>query len=196
MKRDLAGKVVVITGASSGIGRAAARRFAERGARLVLAARRATELDEVAAICERLGAHAIAVPTDVTDPAAVEALAARAIAEFGAIDVWCNNAGVYMMGELGDVPIDVHQRIVSVNLLDLSSPEFFKGVRQFYQFKDVWFGLVKSSSFGCAIALMGALTGLRTQGGAEGVGHATTRAVVLGCEAILVLDAFWALVLL
>lgn len=86
--------------------------------------------------------------------------------------------------------------ITAVNLLDLSTPEFFKGVRQFYQFKDVWFGLVKSASFGCAIALMGALTGLRTQGGAQGVGRATTRAVVLGCEAILVLDAFWALVLL
>jgi phospholipid/cholesterol/gamma-HCH transport system permease protein len=86
--------------------------------------------------------------------------------------------------------------ITSVNLLDLSTPEFFKGVRQFYQFKDIWFGLVKSASFGAAVALMGALTGLRTQGGAEGVGRSTTRAVVLGCEAILVLDAFWALVLL
>jgi phospholipid/cholesterol/gamma-HCH transport system permease protein len=86
--------------------------------------------------------------------------------------------------------------ITSVNLLDLSSAEFFKGVRQFYQFKDVWFGLVKSASFGCAVALMGALTGLRAQRGAEGVGRATTRAVVLGCQAILVLDAFWALVLL
>ena len=86
--------------------------------------------------------------------------------------------------------------ITATSLLDLSTPEFFKGVRQFYHFKDIWFGLVKSASFGAAIALMGALTGLRTQGGAEGVGRATTRAVVLGCEAILVLDAFWALVLL
>ena len=86
--------------------------------------------------------------------------------------------------------------ITATNLLDLSTPEFFKGVRQFYQVKDIWFGLLKSASFGCAIAIMGALTGLRTQGGAEGVGRATTRAVVLGCEAILVLDAFWALVLL
>ncbi len=86
--------------------------------------------------------------------------------------------------------------LTATNLLDLSTPEFFKGVRQFYHFKDVWFGLLKSASFGAAISLMGALTGLRTQGGAEGVGRATTRAVVLGCEAILVLDAFWALVLL
>jgi phospholipid/cholesterol/gamma-HCH transport system permease protein len=86
--------------------------------------------------------------------------------------------------------------ITAVNILDLSSVEFFKGLRLFYHFKDVWFGLVKSASFGAAIALTGSLRGLATRGGAEGVGAATTRAVVLGCEAILVLDAFWALVLL
>ncbi|MGN6392982.1 MAG: MlaE family ABC transporter permease [Gemmatimonadales bacterium] len=86
--------------------------------------------------------------------------------------------------------------ITSVNLLDLSTPEFFKGLRLFYQFKDIWFGLVKSASFGAAVALMGCARGLDAKGGAEGVGQSTTRAVVLGCEAILVLDAFWALVLL
>ncbi|HEU4697878.1 MAG TPA: ABC transporter permease [Gemmatimonadales bacterium] len=86
--------------------------------------------------------------------------------------------------------------ITSINLLDLTTQEFVKGLRQFYQFKDIWFGLVKSASFGAAVAFMGCLQGFRTQGGAEGVGIATTRAVVLGCEAILVLDAFWALVLL
>ncbi|MEO8200827.1 MAG: ABC transporter permease [Gemmatimonadota bacterium] len=86
--------------------------------------------------------------------------------------------------------------ITAVNLLDLSNPEFAKGIKLFYQFKDIWFGLVKSASFGVAVTLMGCLQGLKTQGGAEGVGRATTRAVVLGCEAILVLDAFWAVVLL
>ena len=86
--------------------------------------------------------------------------------------------------------------ITAINLLDLSTTEFLKGLKQFYQFKDIWFGLVKSASFGAAVALMGCLCGLSTQGGAEGVGKSTTRAVVLGCEAILVLDAFWALVLL
>ncbi len=86
--------------------------------------------------------------------------------------------------------------ITAVNLLDLSTPEFFKGLKLFYRFKDIWFGLVKSASFGAAIALTGSLRSLATRGGAEGVGAATTRAVVLGCEAILVLDAFWALVLL
>jgi len=86
--------------------------------------------------------------------------------------------------------------ITAVNLLDLSTLEFVKGLRQFYRFKDIWFGLVKAASFGAAVTLAGCLMGLGTRGGAEGVGRNTTRAVVIGCEAILVLDAFWALVLL
>ncbi|NOT07761.1 MAG: ABC transporter permease [Gemmatimonadales bacterium] len=84
----------------------------------------------------------------------------------------------------------------AVNLLDLTSVEFLRGARQFYNFKDIWFGLVKSASFGMAVATLGCFQGLNARGGAEGVGRATTRAVVLGCQAILVLDAFWALVLL
>ncbi len=86
--------------------------------------------------------------------------------------------------------------VTAVNLLNLSNPEFAKGLKLFYQFKDIWFGLVKSASFGIAVTLMGCLQGLKTEGGAEGVGRSTTRAVVLGCEAILVLDAFWAVALL
>ena len=86
--------------------------------------------------------------------------------------------------------------ITAVNLLDLTSGEFLRGAQQFYNFKDIWFGLVKSASFGGVVATMGCFQGLSARGGAEGVGQATTRAVVLGCQAILVLDAFWALVLL
>ncbi len=86
--------------------------------------------------------------------------------------------------------------ITAVNLLDLSTPDFIHGLRIFYNFKDIWFGLLKASSFGLAVTLMGCIQGLRTMHGAEGVGRATTRAVVLGCEAILVLDAFWAVALL
>ncbi len=86
--------------------------------------------------------------------------------------------------------------ITAVNLLDLTSEEFLRGARQFYKFKDVWFGLVRSASFGLAVATMGCFEGLHTTGGAQGVGISTTRAVVRGCQAILVLDAFWALVLL
>jgi phospholipid/cholesterol/gamma-HCH transport system permease protein len=84
----------------------------------------------------------------------------------------------------------------SINLLDLTTTEFVKGLRSFYEFKDVWFGLLKAATFGAAVALLGAVQGLRATGGAEGVGQAATRAVTLGCEAILVLDAFWAVTLL
>lgn len=84
----------------------------------------------------------------------------------------------------------------TVVLLDVSGAEFAKGARIFYQPLDAWYGLVKAASFGAAVALFGAAQGLATRGGAEGVGRATTRAVVLGAMAILVLDAFWAVVLL
>jgi len=86
--------------------------------------------------------------------------------------------------------------LTAVNTLDLTSLEFVKGAQLFYRAKDVWYGLVKAASFGGAVALIGALIGLRTRGGAQGVGRAATRAVVFGCMAILVLDAFWAVVLL
>jgi len=71
-----------------------------------------------------------------------------------------------------------------------------KGLKLFYVFKDVWFGLLKSASFGCTIALVGCTMGLSTRGGAEGVGRSTTRTVVYSAIFILVLDAFWAVVLL
>jgi phospholipid/cholesterol/gamma-HCH transport system permease protein len=86
--------------------------------------------------------------------------------------------------------------VTAINLLDLSTPDFIKGIRLFYQFKDIWFGLVKSMSFGLAIALIGSYRGLHTRGGAEGVGRGTTDAVVVSAEMILVLDAFWAVALL
>ena len=86
--------------------------------------------------------------------------------------------------------------LTSLATLDISTTDFVKGARFFYLFKDIWYGLVKAASFGMAVSLAGAIQGLRTRGGAEGVGRATTRAVVVGCMAILVLDAFWAMVLL
>ena len=86
--------------------------------------------------------------------------------------------------------------LTAINLLELSTAEFVKGLTIFYKFKDIWFGLVKAASFGAAVTLIGCLQGLATTGGAAGVGRRTTMAVVYGCQAILVLDAFWAVVLL
>ncbi len=86
--------------------------------------------------------------------------------------------------------------LTAINLLDLSTVEFVRGLKLFYRFKDVWFGLFKSMSFGLAIALVGCIKGLSADRGAEAVGRVTTDAVVTSSMLILVLDAFWAVVLL
>ncbi|WP_461188966.1 SDR family oxidoreductase [Arthrobacter sp. Z4-13] len=108
--------VVVITGASSGIGRATALRFANKGARLVLAARGAESLEAAAAECRKRGAKALAVPTDVTDAGKMEELASRAVEEFGRLDVWVNNAAVGVFGLLTEIPPKDFQRVLDVNI--------------------------------------------------------------------------------
>ena len=86
--------------------------------------------------------------------------------------------------------------LTSLVLLDLSTPDFLKGLKLFYRFKDTWFGLFKSATFGATITLVGCSVGLSTRGGAEGVGKSTTRAVVYSAVLLLLLDAFWAVPLL
>ena len=86
--------------------------------------------------------------------------------------------------------------LTSLVLLDLSTIDFLKGLKLFYRFKDTWFGLFKSATFGATITLVGCIVGLSTRGGAEGVGKSTTRAVVYSAVLILLLDAFWAVLLL
>jgi short-subunit dehydrogenase len=109
--------VVVITGASSGIGRGTALRFAEDGATVVLAARRADELAGLAGECEARGGRARAVPTDVSDSMAVEMLAQAAISRFGRIDVWVNNAGVAAIGRFDEVPLEDHLQVIRTDLM-------------------------------------------------------------------------------
>ncbi len=81
-------------------------------------------------------------------------------------------------------------------LLPITNAAFMRGMRLFFQPFDVQFGLIKAASFGFVITLIGCFLGLRTRGGAEGVGSATTRTVVYSAEMILVLDAYWAMTLL
>jgi phospholipid/cholesterol/gamma-HCH transport system permease protein len=84
--------------------------------------------------------------------------------------------------------------IASVTLLEISTPDYLKGLRLFFNTFDIRYGLVKSASFGAAVTLIGAFRGLHTRGGAEGVGRGATSAVVYSAVLILVLDAFWAVI--
>lgn len=86
--------------------------------------------------------------------------------------------------------------LTSVSLLELSTQEFVRGLRMYHRAFDLQFALLKSASFGVAVTGVGSFFGLTTGRGAEGVGRATTRAVVTGCMLILVLDAIWAVWLL
>ena len=110
-------KVAVITGAGSGIGRAVAIKLHDAGYRVVLAGRRADELEKTAAAMAATGAKALVVPTDVADQASVKALFAATHAAFGRVDVLFNNAGTFVVGTAIEyIPLDVWRRVVDVNL--------------------------------------------------------------------------------
>lgn len=109
------GSVVVILGASSGIGRATALAFATRGMRVVLAARQSDLLEEVAAECRKSGGEALVVPTDAGDADAVDRLRDRALATFGRIDVWVNNASVLAFGSHAETPLESYRRVFDTN---------------------------------------------------------------------------------
>ena len=114
---DLSDLSVVITGASSGVGRSTAHAFARRRARLALAARARGPLEETARECREQGGQAITVPTDVTDSNATGHLADEANRRLGGIDVWVNNAGVGAIGRFDEVPIEAHRRTIETNLI-------------------------------------------------------------------------------
>ncbi|MEQ9443289.1 MAG: SDR family NAD(P)-dependent oxidoreductase [Cyclobacteriaceae bacterium] len=108
--------IVVITGASSGIGRATALEFAKKGAIIFLLARRKEALDDLAEECIALGATPRVFPLDVTDEEAVRNVAQAAVKEFGRIDMWVNNAAVSLFGRFEELPGKDIRRLLEVNL--------------------------------------------------------------------------------
>jgi NAD(P)-dependent dehydrogenase (short-subunit alcohol dehydrogenase family) len=124
--QDLTGKVAVITGGASGIGNALARRFASEGARVVIGDVEADALERAVLALRASGAEVEGVVTDVTDPAQMQALADAAVARFGGVQVFCNNAGVGGGGLSWEMPLSTWEWVIGVNLWGV-----IHGVRSF-----------------------------------------------------------------
>jgi NADP-dependent 3-hydroxy acid dehydrogenase YdfG len=119
-RRDrLEGTVVLVTGASSGIGAATARALAAEGAAVALAARRADRLEEVASAIRNAGGTALVLESDITDETQATSAVTRTVAELGRLDTLINNAGVMLLGPAADAPLEEWQRMVDLNVLGL-----------------------------------------------------------------------------
>jgi len=159
---DFKDNVVILTGASTGIGEALAHQLAQQGAWLALAARNAAKLEQVAAECRAHGSRALVVPTDVTDEAQCELLIDRTVAEFGRIDTLINNAGLSMWMKLEEVE-------------DLASLEYLMRVNFFGSMYCTYYALPhlkRTKGRIIAIASVAARTGVPTRTGYAASKHA------------------------
>lgn len=116
MENNIKDKVVIITGASSGMGEAAARHLAQLGAVVVLGARRADRIEKLAKDIQQTGAHALAVEVDVTDMEQVKNLVDSAVRQFGRVDVILNNAGVMPLSPMDRVNVEEWNTMIDVNI--------------------------------------------------------------------------------
>jgi NADP-dependent 3-hydroxy acid dehydrogenase YdfG len=119
MTRPLEGTVALVTGASSGIGAAAARSLAAAGAVVALAARREDRLTQLAAEITQANGRALVHETDVTNSSQAQAAVEATVSEFGRLDILINNAGVMLLGPIEDAPVEEWERMVHLNLLGL-----------------------------------------------------------------------------
>jgi NADP-dependent 3-hydroxy acid dehydrogenase YdfG len=117
--RILDGTVALVTGASSGIGEATAKRLAAEGAAVAVAARRMDRLERLVEEIDDAGGRALAIEADVTDRAQAEALVERAVKDLGRLDTVVNNAGVMLLGPSLDAPVEEWERMVDLNIKGL-----------------------------------------------------------------------------
>jgi gluconate 5-dehydrogenase len=113
---DLTGKVAIVTGGGSGLGRQMAEALAEAGADIVLCARKAERCEQAAEELRGLGVRALGLACDVRDPAQVDAVVERAVGELGRVDILVNNSGTSWGASPEDVPIEGWQKVIDVNL--------------------------------------------------------------------------------
>jgi ribitol 2-dehydrogenase len=113
MAQSLNGKIAIVTGASSGIGRAVAYELAAQGVKLVLTARNG---DRLAALAEDLDSESLVVPADMTSPKDIRTIVERAIARYGGIDILLANAGIYISGDVIDGEPDAWDQLISTNV--------------------------------------------------------------------------------
>ena len=159
---DFKDNVVILTGASTGIGEAMAHQLAAQGAQLALAARNAAKLEAVAAECRARGGRALVVPTDVTDEEECRELVERTVAEYGRVDTLINNAGLSMWMKFEEVE-------------DLSTLEYLTRVNYFGSMYCTYYALPhlkKSRGRIVAIASVAARTGIPTRTGYSASKHA------------------------
>jgi NADP-dependent 3-hydroxy acid dehydrogenase YdfG len=112
-------KVVLITGASSGIGEATAIRLAKAGAKVVLVARRKDRLDKIASEIKKEGGEALAIKADVTQKAKASTIVKQAVDKYGTLDVLINNAGIMLNGPVKDTSLEDFEQMIHLNLLGL-----------------------------------------------------------------------------
>jgi NADP-dependent 3-hydroxy acid dehydrogenase YdfG len=113
---DLSGTVALVTGASSGIGEAAAVTLAQHGAAVAIAARRKDRLDQLAGRIEASGGRALVLEADITDAAQAQEAVQRTVSDLGRLDTLINNAGVMLLGPALDAPLDEWERMVAINV--------------------------------------------------------------------------------
>ncbi|MDE5518202.1 MULTISPECIES: SDR family NAD(P)-dependent oxidoreductase [Elizabethkingia] len=115
-QQTLLRKTVVITGSSSGVGRAAAEAFALEGCNIVIVARGQKGIDEVVELCKGLGVEVLGISADTSIATDIERVAEETLSRFGRIDIWVNNAGVMASGKFEEIPMEIHEQVIKTNL--------------------------------------------------------------------------------
>jgi short-subunit dehydrogenase len=183
-KVKLSGKTFVITGASSGFGRGTAVALGQDHANVVLAARRTELLEEVATLVRQAGGTALVVTTDVTSATDMGNLMHAAVARFGSVDCWINNAGIGAIGPFENIPLEDHSRVIDVTLKGVVNGSYI-AMKQFR--KQGYGSLINVGSVDSEVPLAYQSSYAAAKAGVLSLGHTLNQEIRLsGADAITV----------